>query len=132
MKKIGLLHGELSKVIAEMGHGDTILIGDAGMPISKDVKIIDLALIRGVPSFKDVLEAVASEFEIEEYAIAEETGRVSSHIRDTISLIIGENIKYRELSHEQLKEMSKECKACIRTGEFTPYANIILRSGVVF
>lgn len=132
MKKTGLLHGQLSKVIAEMGHGDTILIGDAGMPIPKDLKIIDLAVKKGVPSFKDVLEAVASEFEIEEYVIAEETGRVSSHIRDTISLIIGENIKYREISHEQLKEMSKECKACIRTGEFTPYANIILRSGVVF
>jgi D-ribose pyranase len=34
--------------------------------------------------------------------------------------------------HSDLKKMTKTCKAVIRTGETTPYANIILQSGCIF
>lgn len=36
------------------------------------------------------------------------------------------------ISHMALKEMSKNVKFAIRTGEFTPYPNIILTAGVAF
>lgn len=36
------------------------------------------------------------------------------------------------ISHEDLKAMSKNARAIIRTGEYKPYANIILESGVEF
>jgi D-ribose pyranase len=36
------------------------------------------------------------------------------------------------ISHEELKEKTRQARAVIRTGEFTPYANIILVAGVVF
>ena len=36
------------------------------------------------------------------------------------------------VSHEAFKEKTAQCKAVIRTGEVTPYANIILCSGVSF
>jgi len=36
------------------------------------------------------------------------------------------------VSHEEFKKMTSHCKAVIRTGEATPYANIILYSGVNF
>lgn len=132
MKKTGILHGELSKIIGEMGHKDTILIGDAGMPIPKDVKFIDLAIKRGVPGFLDVLEAIYSELEVEEYIIAGETEDFSPSIENSIKNILGDNVEANKVSHEELKNLSKKCKVCIRTGEFTPYANIILKSGVVF
>ncbi|NMR96599.1 D-ribose pyranase, partial [Vibrio parahaemolyticus] len=66
MKKRGILNGELSKLIAEMGHMDMILIGDAGMPVPKGVKLIDLALVEGIPSFIEVLKAVLEDLEVEE------------------------------------------------------------------
>lgn len=132
MKKTGLLHGQLSRVIAEMGHKDAILIADAGMPIPKNMECIDLALTKGIPGFLEVLRAISLELEVEEYILAEETRQVSPHIKEGISSLVGEQVKYKELSHEELKEISKTCKACIRTGEFTPYANIILKAGVVF
>ena len=34
--------------------------------------------------------------------------------------------------HVELKALTKDCKAVIRTGETTPYANIILQSGCIF
>lgn len=132
MKKIGILHGELSKLIAEMGHNDTILIGDAGMPVPPGVKLIDLAVIRGVPSFLEIVSAVLRELCVEEGIISLEMKEVSLEIKKELEKIVGDEFKLQEISHSDLKILSKNCKAVIRTGEFTPYSNIILKSGVVF
>ena len=132
MKKVGLLHGELSKLIAEMAHDDTILIGDAGMPVPKGVQFIDLAIVNGVPSFFEVLNAVLSELCVEEAIIDTEMNEVSPHIRKQLDEVVKGEFKLKEIPHKELKELSKECKAVIRTGEFTSYSNIILRAGVLF
>ena len=132
MKKIGLLHGELSKLIAEMAHHDTILIGDAGMPVPKGVQLIDLAIVNGVPGFFQVLKAVLSELCVEEAIIDTEMNEVSPHMKKDLDEIVKGEFPLREIPHEELKELSKDCKAVIRTGEFTPYSNIILKAGVLF
>ncbi|MBR6599629.1 MAG: D-ribose pyranase, partial [Oscillospiraceae bacterium] len=43
-----------------------------------------------------------------------------------------QNIEISFTSHTQLKTLTKSCKAVIRTGETTPYANIILQAGCIF
>ena len=74
MKKSGIFHGDLSKIIAELEHFDTILIGDAGMPCPPGVKWIDLAVCEGVPSFFDVLDAVLGELEVQRGVISSSWG----------------------------------------------------------
>lgn len=132
MKKIGILHGELSKCIAEMGHEDMILIGDAGMPVPKGVQLIDLALVDGIPSFFEVLEAVLSELYVEEGIIDKEMGEISPHMKKKLYEIVMDEFPLKEVPHSELKEMSHDVKVVIRTGEFTPYSNIILKAGVLF
>lgn len=132
MKKIGVLHGELSKVLAEMAHHDTILIGDAGMPVPEGVDLVDLALVEGVPGFIETLKAVMSELHIEEGIIDTEMEEVSPKMREEVDRAINGEFKLIEIPHKELQELSKQCKAVIRTGEFTPYSNIILKSGVLF
>jgi D-ribose pyranase len=34
--------------------------------------------------------------------------------------------------HEEFKALTRDTRAVVRTGECTPYANAILRSGVIF
>lgn len=131
MRKTKLLNSQISSVISEMGHTDTLAIGDCGLPIPKDVKRIDLAIIKNLPTFMDTLKAVLLELEIEEVTLAVETAEVSKKLYEEIEKEIGD-IRINFVSHEQLKEELKECRAVIRTGEQTPYANIILKSGVVF
>lgn len=131
MKKIGILNHEISEVIAKMGHTDGIAIGDCGLPIPDETKRIDVALVKDIPSFIDTLKAVLTELKVEEVVVAEETLRVSPHIFDEIKKEVGD-VKISLVSHEKLKEDLKKCKAVIRTGEQTPYANVILKSGVVF
>src|SRR5699024_4106231 len=132
MKKSGVLHGDLSKLIREMAHHDTILIGDAGMPVPKGVQLIDLALVDGVPSFFQVLEAVLRELYVEEAIIDVEMDEVSPHMREKLEKLVRDEFTLKEIPHEELKEASKDCKAVIRSGEFTPYSNIIFKSGVLF
>lgn len=131
MKKTPLLNSDISRVISQMGHTDSIAIGDAGLPIPSSSERIDLAIIKNLPTFMDTLKAVLTELQIEEVEIARETKEVSPLVYDAIVKEIG-NVKVTWISHEELKENLKKCKAVVRTGEQTPYANIILKSGVVF
>ena len=129
MKKNGILNPQLNRVISEMGHRDMLIIADAGLPIPKGVERIDLALKCGIPSFMEVLRAVLSELEIEEACVAEEIKEKNPQTLNSIFSLIGE-VKF--ITHEELKELSKQSRAIVRTGECSPYANIILISGVTF
>lgn len=131
MRKTALLNSNLSSVISKMGHTDMIAIGDCGLPIPNETERIDLALINGVPTFIETLKVTLMELEIEEIIIAKETKEISPKLFEEIKEIIG-GVKITFVSHEELKLSLKECKAVVRTGEQTPYANIILKSGVVF
>jgi len=139
MKKGVLLNSEISYVISRLGHGDSIVIGDSGLPIPDGCKRIDLAVSRGIPGFFEVLDAVLAEQRVEEVVLAKETKEVSPGIFQGIVSRIrqlenneGYKVKLTEVSHEEFKLLNEASKAIIRTGECTPYANILLKSGVVF
>lgn len=131
MKKIGILNSEISKVISEMGHMDQIVICDAGLPIPDHVKRIDLALTKGVPGFEETLKTVLTELQVEKVIYAEELSEKSPQIQEKIDTLFPETESQR-IPHDKFKELTRNAKAVIRTGEFTPYANIILQAGVVF
>ena len=65
MKKTPLLNVALSRLIASLGHGDTVVIGDAGLPVPPGVELIDLALTHGIPDFVSTLKVVLSEMQVE-------------------------------------------------------------------
>jgi len=129
MKKSGILNPQLNRVISEMGHRDILIVADTGLPIPKGVERIDLTLKCGIPSFGEVLQAVLSELQVEEAYVAKEINDKNIKTLNLISSLI-EEVKF--ITHEELKELSRQARAIIRTGECTPYANIILISGVIF
>lgn len=131
MRKTMLLNSEISTVISKMGHTDSIAIGDCGLPIPDNIQRIDLALIKNLPTFLQTLDTILLELCVEEIVIATETKEISRELYTEIENRFKET-KFTFVSHEKLKENLKECKAVVRTGEQTPYANIILKSGVVF
>ena len=131
MKKVGILNSEIAKVIADLGHTDTICIADVGLPVPKGVKKIDLALDYGIPSFLQVLKELDKYIVYEDIILAEEIKENNSSLLEEINKIT-KDIDKTYVTHEEFKELSSNCKAIIRTGENTPYANIILRSGVFF
>ena len=135
MKRNGIINADISRVLSYMGHTDTLAVGDCGLPIPEETERIDLALKMGVPSFMEVLREVAKEMEIEKIVLAEEIREKNPNVLEEILALVNEldtecEIEY--CSHGELKARTKTCKAVIRTGETTPYANIILQSACLF
>jgi D-ribose pyranase len=131
MKRDGILNGELAQVVASIGHGQTILVADAGMPRPAGVPLIDLAITLGLPGFVDVVRAVVSEMAVEKFTLANElVASKHSVLGDLRGLLPA--AEELQVSHETLKELANNAVAFIRTGEGTPYVNVLLHSGVVF
>jgi D-ribose pyranase len=126
-----MLNQAMSCVIAGMGHMDKLVIGDAGLPIPMGVQRIDLALKKDVPGFIQTVETVVQELCVENVIVAKETKEVSPGLLLELEQIFPD-VSFEFVSHDELKKMSEEAIAVIRTGEFTPYANVILVSGVSF
>ncbi len=131
MRNEGIINPDLCSLIAGLGHTESIVIADAGLPIPQHVKCIDLSLLYGTPGFLDVLKAVKNELCIESYIIASEM-ESNNPILLSKTREIMEGIPESKLSHSAFKQKTADAKAVIRTGENTSYANIILKAGVVF
>ncbi|QJC90371.1 D-ribose pyranase [Bacillus inaquosorum] len=131
MKKHGILNSHLAKLLADLGHTDKIVIADAGLPVPDGVLKIDLSLKPGLPAFQDTTAVLADEMIVEKVIAASEIkASKQENARFLENLFAEQKIEY--LSHEEFKLLTKEAKAIIRTGEFTPYANCILQAGVLF
>ena len=131
MKRTALLHAEISDTIARLGHGDLLVIGDAGLPIPPGPRRIDLALTANIPRFIDVLRIVLGEMQVEAAILASEIDERNPLLhKEILTLLPGSPIE--QMPHEDFKALTARSRAMIRTGEFSPYANIILRAGVVF
>lgn len=131
MKKAPLLHAELSHLIATLGHGDSVVIADAGLAVPPGTRCIDLALTRGVPSFEQVLDAVLSEMCVQRAECATEFSTHSPQLATVLRARLGDSA-LKSIAHDALKRQSSLARAIVRTGECTPYANVILYAGVVF
>jgi D-ribose pyranase len=131
MKKTTLLQSDLSYVIATMGHLDTLVVADAGLPIPSETARIDLALTQGVPGAIQTLKVVLEELKVEKVILAEETRERNPKFLAEVQELLPD-VPVEFVSHAALKTQTASARAVVRTGEFAPYANVILVSGVVF
>jgi D-ribose pyranase len=129
VKKAGILNRHLAGALAELGHGDGVLVCDAGMPVPDGPRVVDLAFRAGVPSFAEILDGLLAELVIEGATAATE-------VRDAnpeAAALLDERCPALELvPHERLKALSAGARLIVRTGEARPYANVLLRCGVFF
>jgi D-ribose pyranase len=125
----GLWHPRLAAVIAGMGHTETLVVADPGLPVPRGVETVDLVWARNEPRLLPVLEVVRAELVVEEAVIAEEL--TDEALREGVRGVM-EGIAVKTTSHEDLKTRCQAAKVIIRTGEATPYANVLLRAGVPF
>jgi D-ribose pyranase len=139
MKKGRLLNAEVSHVIARLGHTDTLTIADAGLPIPASSQRIDLALTPGTPEFIQVVDVVTQEMQVESALMAEEIKQHNPQLHSALLAVLdalqrhqGNIITIRYTSHEQFKQHTQRSQAVIRSGECSPYANVILSAGVTF
>ncbi|MBT2830924.1 D-ribose pyranase [Staphylococcus coagulans] len=134
MKKSTMLNSHVSQAIATMGHFDLLTVNDAGMPIPNDERRIDLAVTKGLPSFIDVLAAVLDELKIQKIYLAEEIKTHNAAQLKQIKALVNQDVEIAFIPHSEMKAYLSHPlnKGNIRTGEITPFSNIILESNVTF
>lgn len=131
MKKNGIINSHISSVLSYMGHTDSICIADCGLPVPDNIERIDLALKLGTPSFIDVLKEVINDMVVEQIILAKEIKDYNNNILDEIKKILPD-VDIEFVTHNEFKKQTNSCRAVIRSGENTPYANIILKSACIF
>jgi D-ribose pyranase len=132
MRRSGLLHAELNRLVAAMGHTDTIVIADVGLPVPAGVPCIDLAVLPGLPGFAEVFEAIYRELAVERATFAGEIHARNPALVALAGRLQGDGLAVDEVPHEEFKRRCATARAVVRTGETAPYANVILHAGVTF
>jgi D-ribose pyranase len=127
VKKRGILNADLNAALSRLGHTDLIIVADCGMPAPLGVPVIDLALVRGIPRWNDVLDALLEDMIFEQCVAASEIIDGTAYPWLTARF---DDVEF--ISHEELKVLSSGAKVFIRTGEATPFANVALYCGVPF
>lgn len=130
MRRSGILNAALAGHLARLGHTDTLVVADCGLPIPRAVPVVDLALRLGVPRFTVVLDALLDEIVVESATAAVEAsagpaGQWLAERRDRLGDL-------RLVPHDQVKAAVASAAVVVRTGEATPYANAVLHCGVPF
>lgn len=123
----------LSRVISETGHTDLIIVTDAGLPIPQGAERIDLAYRPGAPAFLDVLDTVLAELVVEGATVSAEVAEKSPEVLDALrERFAGMGFEIELVPHREFKQRTHAARAFVRSGEFTPYANVILHAGVAY
>jgi len=130
MKRSVILNSDLSLAIASMGHGDIMIVCDAGFPIPNDAWRVDLAVVQDIPDLETVLSAISQELVVEKVAYAAEMAENNPPLLAKVQRIFNDS-DFTTFPHTQiLTEMAAKAKVIVRTGAFDPWGNILLYSGV--
>ena len=135
-----LLSPELLKVLMEMGHGDTLVIGDGNFPHASIAGDSPLIRLDG-HGCAEVLDAILTLFPLDAYVDAPVSlmevvpgDNVETPIWDEFAKIIEKHqpgTKIRHVERFSFYDEAKKCYAVVSTGETALYANVILQKGVV-
>ncbi|HRA46619.1 MAG TPA: D-ribose pyranase [Thermomicrobiales bacterium] len=128
MKKTRLLNHALSDVIARIGHTQCLVIADAGLPIPFHVQRIDLSIVPGLPTVRQLAEAIAEEMEVEAIVVADELLAWDTTLANDMAALF--DAPYSAVPHTEFKRRSENAIAVVRSGDTTPYYNVMLISGV--
>ena len=133
MKKGGILHSDLARIVAGMGHGDKLVLCDSGFPIPHHRPVADIVLTLNIPRLLDALKVILGEMKVEEAIVAYEMQRISKPFYEEVQNLLA-GIPIKKISHEKFKELTRSDVniSFVRTGEATKYSNLILVAGVVF
>ena len=130
MKRTAILNAELNHAIATMGHGEFMIVCDAGFPIPRSAWRIDLAVTKDVPDLVTVLGLIAGEFVAETVKYADTLPIHNPELLKTVKSLFPES-DHALVTHESiLGDLAQRAKVIVRTGAFDPWGNVVLYSGV--
>ncbi|HEY8933198.1 MAG TPA: RbsD/FucU family protein [Rariglobus sp.] len=129
MLKTGILNPQLNSLLSRVRHTNTLVIADRGFPSWPGVETIDLSLVDGVPTVLQVLAAIRANFVIGDVRMA---AQFLDHNTPETKAAFARALEGIPVTHEDHEGVFKprvpRAIGLIRTGDTTPYANMILTS----
>ncbi len=128
MIKTGILNPQINSLISRVRHTNTLVIADRGFPFWPQVETVDIALVDDVPTVLAVLRALRPNFQIGKAWMALEFLQQSSPKTRANFAGALRGIELKHEPHVEFKKRIPHAIGLIRTGDTTPYANIVLES----
>ncbi|MEN9992150.1 MAG: hypothetical protein RLZZ224_1852 [Verrucomicrobiota bacterium] len=128
MIQSGILNPAVLSLIARIRHTNTLVISDWAFPYWPEIETVDISLTKGIPTVLDVLELLKPNFKIGRIWQAEEF--VKSNNAENIDRFVTAfgKIPLTREPHVDFKKRVPHAIGLIRTGDPTPYGNIIIES----
>jgi D-ribose pyranase len=124
----GIVNPLLGSLLCRVRHTNALVIADAAFPFWPQIETVDLSLIKGIPTIIQVLNAILPNWQCGEIFMAEEfkqtNGRKHQHAFNQAC----RGIKMTFEPHLEFKKRVLHAIGLIRTGDITPYGNLILVS----
>lgn len=130
MRSSGIVHAGLAGAIAGLRHTELFAVSDSGLPVPAHVPLIDLGVGYGLPGFLPVLRLVLAETTVEAAWASADVATRNEVMHEALTAELPAALSLDLLDHEDLKRRVADCRFVVRTGEATPFANVLLRSGV--
>lgn len=128
MLKTGILNPHINSLLARVRHTNTLVIADRGFPFWPQIETVDITLIDDLPRVLEVLAAIRGNFNIGHAFMAEEF-RATNKPEVQAAFERGlAGIPLEFEPHIDFKKRVPHAIGLIRTGDTTPYANMILES----
>jgi D-ribose pyranase len=126
--KTGILNPAILSLVSRVRHTNTLVIADRGFPFWPQIETVDISLVDDVPTVLQVLKALLPNFKAGRAWMAEEfLSHNSEEQAAAVRNVLGA-IPLELLPHVDFKLGVPRAIGLIRTGDATPYANIILES----
>ncbi|MFD1801103.1 RbsD/FucU domain-containing protein [Mixta tenebrionis] len=123
-----ILHPQIASALASLGHGDIVLVTDAGAPVPADANRIDLAFCAGTVDLFTILRVLRQEIFIEEVIFAAEVPESNPKLlRDVTEIFTGSGADFTLIPHQKLvAEIYSAARVVIRSGSLMPWGNFAL------
>jgi len=128
MLQSGILNPHVLHLLARIRHTNTLVIADWAFPYWPEIETVDISLTAGVPTILQLLDLMTPNFKIGRIWQADEF--LSHNPQETVNAFAKSfgKIPLTREPHAEFKKRVPKAIGLIRTGDATPYGNIILES----
>lgn len=124
----GILHPQLSSLLCRIRHTNTLVIADAAFPFWPQIETVDLALVRGIPTIPQLLDAILPNFKAGSVHMADEFRSHNTAAHQEIFEEACRGVPMHFEPHLDFKKRVPHAIGLVRTGDTTAYGNLILTS----
>src|SRR5277367_4295797 len=125
----GILNPQILALLARIRHTNALVIADRGFPFWPMIETVDISLVDDVPTVLQLIAAVRANHNFTQAYMAREFQKNNfKTVQEKFAKAL-RRVQTKFEPHVQFKKRVPHAVGLVRTGDTTPFANVILVSG---